>query len=144
LTEVVARRHLAAEAVAPADDGHLIGGVLKRVDEYRHIQIGPSDRVRDSTLVAEVGQCHQDAVDLVAMRPEEIGAQPRLLERLDRPVVRDLFRGDHRADALTLEHVEYRSAARLAEVMRKESAVADDDAERYGVAVARVLADCTG
>ena len=94
LLQVVAGRHLAAEAVAPVLDRHQRRRVGRRLHQDRHVQVGHAQRVRDAALVAEVRQRHDDAVDLVPVPPEEVGARPRLGPRLDRAVLR-VLRPEH-------------------------------------------------
>ena len=81
-----------------------------------------------AALVAEVGQCNEHAVDLVAVRFEEVGAAPGLRQRFDGPVVGGVFGRDDRRDAVPPEHVEDGFSALGAEVIREEAPVADDDA----------------
>ena len=59
--------HLAAEAVAAVGDGHLAGGIGRRLDQHRHVEVGQAQGVGDAALVAEVRQRDDDAVDLVAV-----------------------------------------------------------------------------
>ena len=131
LAQVVAGAHLAAEAVAPVGDRHLVGGVLEGVHEHGHVQPGPAQRVRDGALVAEVGQRHEHAVDLVAVRAEEVGAEAGFLQALDGAVVGGLDRGDDGADAQPFEHVEHGLPAGLAEVVGEKPAIPYDDAQRH-------------
>ena len=81
-------RHLAAEAVAAVADGHLRRGVRRGLHQHRHVQVRRAQRVGDGALVAEIRQRDDDAVDLVAMLPEQRRALPRLVAAFDRAVLR--------------------------------------------------------
>ena len=74
LLEVVAGRHLAAEAVAAVADGHQSGRVGRGLHQHGHVEVGQAQRVGDGALVAEIRQRDDDAVDLVAVALEEVGA----------------------------------------------------------------------
>ena len=92
LPQVVAGRHLAAEAVAPVGDLHVVGAVGRGLHQHRHLQRGVADSVGDAALFAEVRQRHDDAVDLVAMLAEELRAAARLIRSLHRAEFRLLRR----------------------------------------------------
>ncbi len=127
--EDVADGHLAAERVAAGVDAHLRGLVGGRVDEHRHVQAGEAQCFRHSALVAEVRQGHDDAVDVVAVLPEEVGAGLGLVATLHGAVVRLAGADDDGVVALFLEHPEDLVAPGFCEVPREEPPVADDDAE---------------
>ena len=84
LPEIVAGRHLAAETVAPVLDGHDLGIVIERVDEYRHPQAGPADGVGHGAFVAEVWQRDEDAVNFDGVLFEQVGALLRVFQGFDR------------------------------------------------------------
>ena len=75
LAQVVADRDLAAEGVAAALDVERSQVIRVGLHQDRHIQPGELDRVGHALLVAEVGQADQDAVDLVAVLLEQLGAE---------------------------------------------------------------------
>ena len=129
LGQVVARRHLAAEAVAAMLDAHPARLVGKRVNEHRHVQPGQAQGIRDSPLVAEVRQGDEDAVDLSAVGLEELGALLRVGPRLHRPVLRLLRAQGDGLDALFLQHGEDGLAALLAELGGEKAAVAHQHPE---------------
>jgi hypothetical protein len=74
LPEIVADRHLAAEAVAPVRDGHDFGIVVESMDEHGHAQPGPSKGVGHAAFVAEIGEADEDAVDAFGILAEQVGA----------------------------------------------------------------------
>ena len=67
LTQVVARRHLATEAIAPVGNRHFRCGVLESVHEYGHVEARKANGVGNGTLVSKVRKRDQDAVDFVPM-----------------------------------------------------------------------------
>ena len=93
LAQVVADAHLAAEAVAAVVDGHLLRVVRERMHQHGYVEAGETDRVGNCALVAEVRERDQDAVDLVTVLPEHLGAEPGLLQRFDGAIVGALRRG---------------------------------------------------
>ena len=78
LHHVVAAAHLPAEAVAAHGDGHVVGAVGRGLHQHRHLEAREADRVHDAALFAEVGQSDDDAVDLVGVFLEQLGAALRL------------------------------------------------------------------
>ena len=130
LAEVVADRHLAAEAVAAMLDRHAPALVREGVDEHRHVEVRPAQRVGHRPLVAEVRQRHEDAVDLVAAGPEQVGAGAAVGEAFDGPVRRGVGLERDRLEAFPAHGGEHVGASGGAEMRRKEAAVADDDAQR--------------
>ena len=74
LHQVVTGAHLAAEAVAADGDGHLFGAVGRGLHQHRNPQAAEADGVHNAALFAEVGQSDDDAVNLVGMLFEELGA----------------------------------------------------------------------
>ena len=67
--------HLAAEAVAAHGDGHGVGAVGRGLHQHRNLEPGEADGVHDAALLAEVGQRDDDAVDLVGVLLEQLGAR---------------------------------------------------------------------
>ena len=67
LPQIVAGRHLAAEAVAAERNGHLLGIVGRGLDQHRHVQIRQAQGIGNGALFAEVRQGHDDAVDAIAI-----------------------------------------------------------------------------
>ena len=74
LAQVIASGHLAAEAVASVGNGHSLGVVGEGVDQDRDIEVSESKSIRNCSLVTEVGERHEDAVDLVSVRSEQVCA----------------------------------------------------------------------
>ena len=64
LRQIIAGRHLAAEAVAAVGDGHFAGRIGRGLDQHGDVQLGQAQRIGDGALVAEIGQGDDDAVDL--------------------------------------------------------------------------------
>ena len=96
LVQVVARRHLSAEAVAAERDRHLVGIVGRRLNQNRNAEIGEAQRVGDGALFAEVGQRDNDAVNAVAILLEQIRAAARFFAGFHRAVL--AFFGSKRND----------------------------------------------
>ena len=92
--------------------------------ENRHIQSGETDRVRDPPFVAEVRQRHQDAVDLLPVRLEQIGALLRLGEGFDGAVFRVFRAQGDGVDALLFQHRENGLSPLLAELRGEKTPVA--------------------
>ena len=105
--------------------------VVERVDEHRHVELGPAQRVGHGALVAEVGQRDEHAVDPIAIGAEEIGAGARVGEALDGAERRLIVGERHGQMPSCFSVVENLCAAGRAEMRRKESTVADDDAEQW-------------
>ncbi len=91
LLEIVAGRHFAAEAVAAIGDGHLAGRVGRGLDQDGNVERGEAKRVGDGTLVAEIGQGDDDAVDHAGFRTEQLRAALGFFVRFDGTVL-GLFR----------------------------------------------------
>ena len=105
----------------------LLAIVVEGVDQHRHAQSGPAEGVGHGALVAEVGQRHQDAVDLVAVLLEQVGALLGVVQRFDGPAVRGVGRQMTGLDAVFFEDGEDLLAAGIAEVRGEETPVADDN-----------------
>jgi len=126
LTQVVAQRHLAAEAIAPPLQVHLGRIVRESVNEHRHAQVGEAQRVGDAALVAEVGQRDQHAVNLVAVRAEQLGAGVRFRQALHAAESGVLRAERDDLDALLREHLQHCLAPRFAQMAGEKSPVADN------------------
>ena len=129
LAQVAAGRDLAAEGVAAAlqvEGGDVIGVGLQ---EDGHIEPGEAHRVGDALLVAEVGQHHEDTLDVLAVRVEELGAELRLAPRLDAAELGGRDIEDDRLQVHRLEQREHVRACLGDEGVGEEVAVADDDAQ---------------
>ena len=96
LLQVVADRHLAAEAVAAEGDAHLAGRVGRGLDQHGHLQVGEADGVGQAALFAEVRQRDDQAVDLRRMLLEQRGALLGVLVGFHR-AVRGYFRSAARS-----------------------------------------------
>ena len=101
--------------------------------QHRYIQPAESDRVRYGPLIPEVGQRDQYAVDLVAVLLEQVAAQARFLQAFDGAVVRGVLIDDDRANACGIQYLQDLLAPLQAQVIRKETAVADNDAQGDGL-----------
>ena len=82
--------HFAAETIAARGDGHGVGAVGRGLHEYRNLEAGEADGVDDAALFTEVGQRDDDAVDLIGMLLEQLGAALRLGIGFHRAVLRFL------------------------------------------------------
>ncbi len=121
-------RHLATEGVTAILDRHVLLVVGESVDQHGHIQLGPAHGVGDGTLVAEIGQCDQHAVDLVAVGTKQVGAAACLFDTFDAAVARLLrSEGDH-INAFIGQHLEHGLTTAVTKVGREEAAVADNHA----------------
>ncbi len=116
LPQVVADRHLAAEAVAPVRDRHPLAGVGEGVHEHRHVEAGPAQRVGHGSLVAEVRQRHEHAIDAIGMRAKQVGAGARVGQTLDGAERARLDRQRHGVDAFGLERGQHVGAPGRAEM----------------------------
>ncbi len=126
LAQVVAERHLAAEAVAAVGDGHDVDLVGRGLDQHRHVEAGPAQRVDHGALFAEVGQRHHDAVDLLAMGVKEVGALARIFHALDAAEGRLFRRQCDDLEAGFFQHLDHIRAALLTQMAGEEAPVADD------------------
>ena len=95
-----------------------------------HAESGPAQRIGHRALVAEVRQRDEHAVDLVAVRAEQVGAGPGVRQTLDGTVLGGVDGQRDDADAFLLEDAEHLGAPLRAEMSWKEAAIANDDAER--------------
>ena len=128
LLEVVADRHLAAEAVAAEGDGHLAGCVGRGLDEHGNAEVGEAEGVGEAALFAEVGQGDDDAVDFGGVLLEERGALLGVFVGFDR-AVRGLFRREHdRLDARGFERGNHFKTSAGGEVAGEKATVAYHDA----------------
>ncbi len=51
--------------------------VRESLEEHRHVESGEAQRVGDGSLIAEIREGDQNAIDLIAMLFEQIGASVR-------------------------------------------------------------------
>ena len=109
---------------------HLRHVVGKSVDQDRHVEAGPTERVGDGPLVAEIGQSDQHAVNGVAVFLEEIGAFLSIGQALNAAVLRLLRRQRDDFEALFLENAQHGLPSGLTKVAGEEAAVAYDEAKR--------------
>ena len=98
--------------------------------EHGDAELGPADGVGDRALVAEVRERDQEAVDLVAVRLEEIGAGARVGEAFDRAEFRGFGGERDGAKARALEGGKHLGAAGGTQMRGEKASIADDDAER--------------
>ncbi len=131
LAQVVAERHLAAEAVAAVGDGHDVDLVRRGLDQNRHVEAGPSQRVDHGALFAEVGQRDHDAVDLLAVGVEEIGALARVFHALDAAEGRLFGRQGDDLEPGRFQHLDHVRAALLTQMAGEEASIADDQSQCY-------------
>ena len=130
LHEIVADRNLAAEGIPAAGHAELAEVVGRALHEHRHVESRELERVGHPLLVAEVGEHHQHAVDRVPMAAKKVGADAGLRMGLDAAELRLLGRDHHRRHAPGLEQGKHLAACLADQLIGKEIAVADDDAER--------------
>src|SRR5262249_39386341 len=83
LRQVVADRHLAAEAVASRRDAHLARIIRGGLHKHRHSKSGKPQSICHSAFVAKIWQSHDDAIDLISTFAKERSAPPGFLVRLD-------------------------------------------------------------
>ncbi len=63
LHQVIAGRHLAAEAIAAVGDGHFAGGIGRGLNQHGYIQTRAAQGIGNGAFVAEVGQSDDNAID---------------------------------------------------------------------------------
>src|SRR3989304_9947746 len=83
LPEVVASGDLPAKAVTPTSHEHLAGLIGIRVDQDRHVETRHADGICHSSLLTEIRQAYDDAVDLVGVFPKEVRAFASILQSFD-------------------------------------------------------------
>ena len=71
LPQIVTNRHFAAESIAASLNAELRQVVRISLHQNWDTQSGEFDRVRDALFVAEIRQRDQNALDAVAIRPEQ-------------------------------------------------------------------------
>ena len=131
LPQIIAGRHLAAEAVAAKLDGHLLRIVGRGLDQHRNVQVRQAQGIGNRALFAEIRQSHDDAIDAIAIFLEEIGAAPGLFPGFDRSVVA-LFRSQrHHIHTGSRQHPQHLFPAALRQMIGKETPVAHDQAHRH-------------
>ena len=131
LLQVVADRHLPAEAVPPERNRHLSHMVGRRLNQHRHLQIRQLERIRQPTLLAKVRQRNDDPIDLSRMRLEQRRALLCILVGLYRPM-RRLFRTQHkRLDARSLQRRNHLQPSTGGKVAGKKSTVAHNHTHRH-------------
>src|SRR5579859_1341676 len=59
-------------------DGHFARRIGSRLYQHRNIQPREPQGIRNGALVAKVGQRYDHAVNLIAMRPKQVRAAPRV------------------------------------------------------------------
>jgi hypothetical protein len=64
-------------------DGHACGVIRERVNQHRHVELGPAKRVGDCVLIAEVRQRHQHAVDAIGVLAKQVGTGARVGKAFD-------------------------------------------------------------
>ena len=95
LAQIVAGRHLSAEAVASRCNRHVGGIVGRSLHQHGHIQPGQAQRIRNGALVAEVRQSDDHAVQPLAILLEQRGTSLRILVCFDCSVLGLLGREHH-------------------------------------------------
>ena len=129
LRQIVAGAHLAAEAIAPHGDGHVVGAIGRGLDEHGYVQAGGPQRLHLAALFTKIGQRDDDAVDLVAVAVKQLRALAGIRTGFHSTVLR-VFRGEnHYAVAGGFQHADDFLTAGLGQVIREEAAIADDDAK---------------
>ena len=129
LHQVVAGAHLAAEAVAAGGDGHGVGAVGRGLHQHRDLEAGEADGVDDAALFAEVGQGDDDAVDLVGVLFEELGATLRFRVGFHRAVLRVLGAEHDGARAGCFKNRDDLVAAGLGQMIGEKAAIAHNHAK---------------
>ena len=129
LPQIVADRHLAAEAVAAEGNAHLAGIVRRRLDQNRHAQIGQPNGIGQTALLAEVRQRDDDAVDLIGMLFEERGAGLRLFVGLHRAEGGLLRRSNDHLVSLLFNRRNHLRASRCCQVARKKAPIANNQSK---------------
>ena len=132
LAQVVACRHLSAEAVAPMRNRHLLRRVRRGLHEHRHVEIGQSQCVCNGALVPEIGQRDNYAVDTPAPCARNSSAQRLASSRVSTaPCL--LCEGSRTTASMPAccTRLDHLFAAGLCQLPREKSAIADDDSHRH-------------
>ena len=129
LSEVVARGHLAAEAIAPRRNGHLPWDIRCSLHKHRHIEPCEPQRIRDGALVAEIRKRYDDAIDFVAMFLEQRGTPFGFFMRFDSAMLA-IFRPEHDTLIAGLgDRPHHLFASSLGELIGEEAAIPHNDPE---------------
>ena len=83
LIEVVADRNLSTESITALVECHFIILVVTSLYQNRNAKVGHRDSVNYANFKTEVGQRHDDTVNLITVLTEEFGALQSILARLD-------------------------------------------------------------
>ena len=125
--EVVAGAHFAAEAVAAGGDGHGVRPVGRGLNEDRDLEAGEANGVDDAALFTEVREGNDNAVNLVGVLFEQVGATLRFYVGFDGAIRRILGPEDDGACARGLKNLDDFVAACFCEVTWEKSAIAHHD-----------------
>ena len=131
LRKVVARGHFSAETVAPVSNGHLGRRVRRGLHQHRHAEVRHPQRFGNGTLIAEVRQRHDDAVDFLSMLLKQLRATRGLLPRLHGAILGIAFPEKDGFDALGVERSDHLLPARTRQMVREKAAVANKDTEHH-------------
>jgi len=96
------------------------------VYQHRDVQPRHADGVGHTALVAEVGQANQNAVDLVAVLREKVGASARVLQGFHRAELGFLGGQTHRLVALLLQLAQDFNPAVARQHGGEKTTIADD------------------
>ena len=96
-------------------------------------QGGKSYGIGNGALVAKIRQRHEYAVYLVTVLPEHLATQPSFRQGLDRAMAGGVDVGNDRLDARFLQSRENGFTALGSEMVREETPVTDDHAQRDGM-----------
>ena len=102
-------------------DLHIVCTIGRGLHQHRHLQCGVADRIDNAAFLAEVGQRHKNAVDLVAMSAEELCAAARLIRCLHRAKLRLLRRQRNPAYPRLLQYADHPLSAFLGQVVGKQA-----------------------
>ena len=129
--QIIAGRHLAAEAVAAELDGHFRRGIRRGLHQHGNVQIGQAQRIGDGALLAEIRQGDDHAVDAVAVGAKQIGAFARFHARFHRAVFAFLGTEHQRLNARGRERLDDLLASFFGEMVGKEASVPDNNSHGH-------------
>jgi hypothetical protein len=105
--------------------------VRRGLHQHGDRQVGGSQRVGNGALVAEIGQCDNDAVDLMAVFAKQFRKLGSLGEALDGAVPGFLRSDGNHVVAGLLERLDHFAAPALRQMTGKEPAVSDDQTKSH-------------
>jgi len=130
LQQVIADGHLTAEAVAAIGDIHLFRIVGEGMHQHRHIKPGQAQRRGHASLLAKVRQRHENPINLLSARLEELGTFDRVFKSHNCAMLCVIGRQTDGTKALLLKNPQDSFPASLGQMRGKEAAVTNNNCQR--------------